>query len=392
MPSVKSRPTTAKAVVTSPAKSAKAAAPAKKAAPAKAAPAKAAKAVKPAAPAKKPAVKPVSAKKAAPAKATKAVAAKPAPAKATKPTPAKAAPAKAAKPAPAKAAKPAKPAPAKAVKAAPAKAAKPAPAKVAKAAKPAPAKPAPVKAAPAKAPAPAKAVKAAKPIPAKAEKPVAEAKPAAKPTPAPVAKPAAKVVEAQPVKAPAFKAASALTPKPGAVIKSFPKRETAMSDAPKKPVTGRFESVAVEGAKPVITASMGFTSPFTAEELSKWRSRLMAQRYQVSNDIADLEKDAMEAEDGHTTPLHAAERGSDADLQDVSLALAGQEKDLLWQIDRALRKIDVGRPIPYGLCEHTREPINKNRLEAIPWTPLSIEGATHMEENQMSIEDLLLDD
>ena len=216
---------------------------------------------------------------------------------------------------------------------------------------------------------------------------------AAPKAPAPVKSiPVAKTVEAKPVKAPSFKAASALTPKPGAVIKTFSKRETAMSDAPKKPITGRFESVAVEGARPVITGSMGFTSPFTAEELSKWRARLLAQRYQVTDDIADLEKDAMEAEDGHTTPLHAAERGSDADLQDVSLALAGQEKDLLWQIDRALRKIDVGRPIPYGLCEHTREPINKNRLEAIPWTPLSIEGATHLEENHMAIEDLLLDD
>ncbi len=370
MPSAKSRPTPAKAAPS---------VAAKKAAPAKAAAKPAAKAAKPA----PKAVVPKAAVKAKPSPAKKPVAVKK-PVAAKKPVVAKkAAPAKVAKPAPAK-----KPSTAPAPKAA----------KVVAKAKPAVAKPAAAK--PAAKPAPAKAV--AKPAPVAAKPAPVVAKPvakAAKPAPAKAAKPApaksvstpvVKLVDAKPAKAPA--ATSALTPKPGAVVKTSSKRESSMSDAPKKPVTGRFESAAVDGGKPVITASMGFTSPFSADELGKWRARLLAQRYQVTNDIADLEKDAMEAEDGHTTPLHAAERGSDADLQDVSLALAGQEKDLLWQIDRALRKIDVGRPIPYGLCEHTREPINKNRLEAIPWTPLSIEGATHLEENGMSVEDLLLDD
>ncbi len=135
-----------------------------------------------------------------------------------------------------------------------------------------------------------------------------------------------------------------------------------------------------------------FTCPFDNEELAQWRKVLMTRRSEISNDIDALEKDAMEAEDGHTTPLHAAERGSDADLQDVSLGLAGEEKDLLWQIDRAIRKIDVKSPLPFGICEYNKEPISKPRLQLIPWTPLSIEGATHMEENHLVVEDLLMDD
>jgi RNA polymerase-binding transcription factor DksA len=124
----------------------------------------------------------------------------------------------------------------------------------------------------------------------------------------------------------------------------------------------------------------------------EWRKLLLERRHEISSDIGALEKDAMEAEDGHTTPLHAAERGSDADLQDVSLGLAGEEKALLWQIDRALRKIDQKSPLPFGLCEFNKQPISKLRLQLIPWTPLSIEGATHMEENNMVLEDLLMDD
>ena len=132
-------------------------------------------------------------------------------------------------------------------------------------------------------------------------------------------------------------------------------------------------------------------SPFPKDELGKWRVQLLSRRYEISSDIAGLEKDAMEAEDGHTTPNHLAERGSDADLQDVSLGIAGEEKDIIWQIDRALRKIDESQPIPFGLCEFTKEAIPRSRLQLIPWTPLSIEGATHMEQKGLQVEDMLVD-
>jgi DnaK suppressor protein len=139
--------------------------------------------------------------------------------------------------------------------------------------------------------------------------------------------------------------------------------------------------------KPVVQ----YKCPFAKDELLKWRQQLLFRRNEISTDIAGLEKDAMEAEDGHTTPNHIAERGSDADLQDVSLGIAGEEKDIIWQIDRALRKIDEHQPLPYGLCEYTKEAIPRNRLQLIPWTPLSIEGANHMEQNNIQVEDMLVD-
>jgi len=135
-----------------------------------------------------------------------------------------------------------------------------------------------------------------------------------------------------------------------------------------------------------------YKCPFPSDELAKWREALLQRRSEISSDIAGLVKDAMEAEDGHTTPNHIAERGSDADLQDMSLGMAGEEEVILWQIDRAIRKIDKGVPLPYGLCEFSKEPISRSRLQLIPWTPLSIEGATHMEQDNLQIEDLLLED
>lgn len=44
----------------------------------------------------------------------------------------------------------------------------------------------------------------------------------------------------------------------------------------------------------------------------------------------------------------------------------------LMEIDYALSRIENGT---YGICEETFEPIEDVRLEAIPWTRYSIEGA-----------------
>ncbi len=45
---------------------------------------------------------------------------------------------------------------------------------------------------------------------------------------------------------------------------------------------------------------------------------------------------------------------------------------LLLEVEQALARIENGT---YGVCEETEELIEANRLLAIPWTRLSIEGA-----------------
>lgn len=49
----------------------------------------------------------------------------------------------------------------------------------------------------------------------------------------------------------------------------------------------------------------------------------------------------------------------------------------LLEIEIALAKISKGI---YGVCEETEEPISDDRLLAIPWTRLSIEGAEKRED------------
>lgn len=47
-------------------------------------------------------------------------------------------------------------------------------------------------------------------------------------------------------------------------------------------------------------------------------------------------------------------------------------RNRLFEIEQALARIETGQ---FGLCEETQEPIESERLLAIPYTRLSIEGA-----------------
>lgn len=70
--------------------------------------------------------------------------------------------------------------------------------------------------------------------------------------------------------------------------------------------------------------------------------------------------------------------GDESDLAAAALAentfLISFERmrNQLLEIEFALSRIESGQ---YGICEETDEPIETDRLLAIPWTRLSIEGA-----------------
>lgn len=77
--------------------------------------------------------------------------------------------------------------------------------------------------------------------------------------------------------------------------------------------------------------------------------------------------------------LNSDEKGGDEADQTIRV-LAEAEflshherlRDQLMEIENALARMENGS---YGICEETEEPIEPERLLAIPWTRLSIEGA-----------------
>lgn len=77
--------------------------------------------------------------------------------------------------------------------------------------------------------------------------------------------------------------------------------------------------------------------------------------------------------------LNIEEKGGDEADQTVrvlaeaeTLSMHERLRVQLMEIESALARIENGT---FGICEETEEPIEPDRLRAIPWTRLSIEGA-----------------
>jgi RNA polymerase-binding transcription factor DksA len=74
--------------------------------------------------------------------------------------------------------------------------------------------------------------------------------------------------------------------------------------------------------------------------------------------------------------MHQADAGSDAYDRDFALSLLSQEQDALYEIDQALKRIEMGT---YGICEMSGKPISHARLEAIPFARFTVECQSQLE-------------
>lgn len=120
-------------------------------------------------------------------------------------------------------------------------------------------------------------------------------------------------------------------------------------------------------------------SPFNKRELDKFRQTLLQKRAQVFAEVAGLEGDALTGGGSGNlshTPQHMADAGSDAADQTLSLDLAAAERNLIREIDAALKRIEDG---VFGLCVSTGKPIRKERLTELPWARYSIDAARQLE-------------
>lgn len=221
----------------------------------------------------------------------------------------------------------------------------------------------------AKKPAKAKAV-AKKAAPAKAKKPVLKAKPAAKKKPvpskkAPVKKPAApkKPISKKPAPKPAPKKAVAKKPVAKKAAPAKPK-------APVKPLAKNLPPIVKKAVKTV--------------KLTGWVAKQNARLLQLKDELLDamngVGRDTLrtrsEGSDASAFGMHTGDAGSDAYDRDFALSLLSQERDSLFEIDAALKKIQDGN---YGLCEISGKPIPHARLEALPFARYTVECQAELE-------------
>jgi DnaK suppressor protein len=65
--------------------------------------------------------------------------------------------------------------------------------------------------------------------------------------------------------------------------------------------------------------------------------------------------------------------------KNLSLQMKNRERNILWQIDEALRRIETGN---FGECQQCGESIAEARIRAFPFTTLCIDCKAELESEQ----------
>ena len=117
-------------------------------------------------------------------------------------------------------------------------------------------------------------------------------------------------------------------------------------------------------------------SPF----VRKQKEKLLNLRDAMVDSMAGVAQDTLrsraEGSEASAVGMHQADAGSDAYDRDFALSLLSQEQDALYEIDQALRRIELGT---YGVCEMSGKPIPHARLEAIPFARFTVECQSQLE-------------
>lgn len=113
------------------------------------------------------------------------------------------------------------------------------------------------------------------------------------------------------------------------------------------------------------------------KKLEYYKGLLIEKMKEILGDVSSLEETlSPNSGDISSMPVHLADIGTDSYEQDFNLDLVAEERKTLVEIQQALARIQNGT---FGLCEGLGTPIEKNRLEAIPWTRYSLEYAKMIE-------------
>jgi len=114
--------------------------------------------------------------------------------------------------------------------------------------------------------------------------------------------------------------------------------------------------------------------------VQKQKEKLLQLRDAMVDSMAGVAQDTLrsraEGSEASAFGMHQADAGSDAYDRDFALSLLSQEQDALYEIDQALKRVELGT---YGVCEMSGKTIPRARLEAIPFARFTVECQSQLE-------------
>ena len=107
----------------------------------------------------------------------------------------------------------------------------------------------------------------------------------------------------------------------------------------------------------------------------KFKSTLIKMRDDICSKIGHIEKENLGRSQKEATgdlsgySFHMADMASDNYERELSLGLAASERELLYKIDNALKRL---KDKNFGKCEQCQKEITQKRLTAVPYALLCI--------------------
>jgi RNA polymerase-binding transcription factor DksA len=157
------------------------------------------------------------------------------------------------------------------------------------------------------------------------------------------------------------------------------KKKVSSKKAAKKPARKVSAKKATASPKAVLLGKNNHERKLTPF-VRKQKDKLLQLRDAMVDSMAGVAQDTLrsraEGSEASAFGMHQADAGSDAYDRDFALSLLSQEQDALYEIDQALKRIELGT---YGVCEMSNKPIPHARLEAIPFARFTVECQSQLE-------------
>jgi len=107
---------------------------------------------------------------------------------------------------------------------------------------------------------------------------------------------------------------------------------------------------------------------FFKKLITKIREKVLDDIKHISEDtLKKSQKDAAGDISGYT--YHMADVATDTYDREFSLGLASNERQSLYELEDAIKKIEEGT---FGICEECKSPISKTRLKVVPFARLCV--------------------
>lgn len=127
---------------------------------------------------------------------------------------------------------------------------------------------------------------------------------------------------------------------------------------------------------PEIKGTPGVMTPWLAMQKEKILELYDSLIDSMNGVAKDTLRSRAEGSEASAFGMHQADAGSDAYDRDFALSLLSQEQDALYEIEQALKRIELGT---YGICEMSGKEIMHIRLEAMPFARYTVECQAEIE-------------